>query len=89
MPNHIHGIIKIKGPKLPFEQVLFKNQSLCVIVDGSKTWPARNINALSNRKTLLEEIFFDHIIRNEKSLNQIREYVINNPTQWKLSNDHY
>ncbi len=27
--------------------------------------------------------FYDHIIRNEKSLQKIREYVINNPLRWE------
>jgi len=28
--------------------------------------------------------FYDHIIRNEQSLNEIRNYINNNPTQWSL-----
>jgi hypothetical protein len=27
--------------------------------------------------------FYDHIIRNEKSFNNISEYIINNPMNWK------
>ncbi len=27
--------------------------------------------------------FYEHIIRNEQSLNNIREYIINNPINWK------
>jgi putative transposase len=27
--------------------------------------------------------FYDHIIRTEKSLNAIREYIQNNPAQWE------
>jgi hypothetical protein len=26
--------------------------------------------------------YYDHIIRNEKDLNRIREYVLNNPARW-------
>ncbi|MBI5306978.1 MAG: transposase [Planctomycetes bacterium] len=32
--------------------------------------------------------FFDHIIRNEKSLNKIREYIINNPLKWELDKNN-
>ena len=31
-----------------------------------------------------QKSFFDHIIRNEQSLNNIREYIINNPLKWEL-----
>lgn len=27
--------------------------------------------------------FYEHIIRNERALNQIRRYIINNPMQWR------
>ncbi len=27
--------------------------------------------------------FYDHIIRNEKSLNEIKEYILNNPATWE------
>jgi|SRR3990172_10836376 len=30
--------------------------------------------------------FYDHIIRNEKSLNNIREYIFNNPIKWYQEN---
>jgi hypothetical protein len=28
--------------------------------------------------------FYDHIIRDELSLNRIREYIISNPKQWDM-----
>jgi hypothetical protein len=28
--------------------------------------------------------FYDHIIRSEKALSKIREYIINNPLKWEL-----
>ena len=32
--------------------------------------------------------FYDHIIRNEKSLNKIREYIANNPLKWSLDRNN-
>ena len=32
--------------------------------------------------------FYDHIIRNEKSLNKIREYIINNPLKWEFDKNN-
>ena len=33
-------------------------------------------------KQLWQKSFYDHIIRNEESLNNIREYIQNNPKKW-------
>ncbi len=32
--------------------------------------------------------FYDHIIRNEKSLNKIRQYIINNPLKWEVDKEN-
>lgn len=32
--------------------------------------------------------YYEHIIRNEKSLHQIRDYILNNPASWKEDQNH-
>lgn len=32
--------------------------------------------------------FYDHIIRNEKSLREIRQYIIENPLKWALDKEN-
>jgi REP element-mobilizing transposase RayT len=32
--------------------------------------------------------YYDHIIRNERELNAIREYIVNNPAKWALDRDN-
>ena len=32
--------------------------------------------------------YHDHIIRNEESLREIREYIHNNPLRWELDRNH-
>ncbi len=32
--------------------------------------------------------YYEHIIRDEESLNRIREYVVNNPLQWELDREN-
>jgi len=46
-------------------------------IDGVKNenWPAFN-------KHIWQRSFHDHIVRNEKSLGGIREYIVNNPAEW-------
>ena len=33
---------------------------------------------------LWQRNYYEHIIRDERELNQIREYIVNNPMQWEL-----
>jgi REP element-mobilizing transposase RayT len=35
-----------------------------------------------------QENFFEHIIRNEKELNRIREYICNNPLRWPSDSEN-
>ncbi|MGB9853103.1 MAG: transposase, partial [Candidatus Kapaibacteriota bacterium] len=39
-------------------------------------------------KKLWQRNYYEHIIRNEKELNKIREYIINNPLNW-TSDENY
>lgn len=32
--------------------------------------------------------YYDHIIRNEKELTRIREYIVNNPARWELDHEN-
>jgi len=32
--------------------------------------------------------YYEHIIRNEKELNKIREYIHNNPLKWELDREN-
>ncbi len=37
---------------------------------------------------LWQRNYYEHIIRNEESLNRIREYIVNNPIQWDLDREN-
>jgi hypothetical protein len=37
---------------------------------------------------LWQRNYYEHIIRNEESLNHIREYIANNPMQWELDREN-
>ena len=81
MPNHVHGILIIDycmSPVKPFKY------SLSEIIRGFKTFSAREINIKNPERFSWQRSFYDHIIRNEKSLYEIRNYIANNPLQWDL-----
>ena len=96
MPNHLHGIIIIdnflqsdaqftcsRKNSLGIERS--KKHSLTEIVRGFKTFSSRKINRVNpGAKFQWQRSFYEHVIRNEKSLYDIRKYIRNNPLQWDL-----
>lgn len=67
-----------------------KRYALPEIVRQFKTFSARRIN--ERRGTpggpVWQRNYYEHIIRNEESLNQIRQYIANNPLQWALDREN-
>ncbi|MCP9469502.1 MAG: transposase [Nitrospira sp.] len=60
------------------------------IIRQFKTFSARRIN--EHRGTpgasVWQRNYYEHIIRDEESLNRIREYIVNNPLQWTMDREH-
>ena len=46
-----------------------------------KKWP-------SFERSILQRNDYEHIIRNDDDLNRIREYIINNPSQWSIDKEN-
>jgi len=92
MPNHIHGIFIINDSIRDNDKLregykpspTYFNYPLTEIVRGFKTFSSKQINKTisSGSKFKWQRSFHDHIIRNERSLQEIREYIINNPANW-------
>ncbi len=61
-----------------------KKISLSEIVRGFKTFSARKINKSQNSEGIpfWQPGFYDHIIRDVLSLEEIRKYIQNNPLMW-------
>jgi putative transposase len=96
MPNHIHGVLfiaenPIKGDTqsdsidaVPTGEKITKRSSLGVVVGTYKAAVTRNARQkLQFMKTIWQSRYYDHIIRNENSLNDIRNYIIHNPASWE------
>ena len=39
-------------------------------------------------RNLWQRSFYEHVIRDEESLNRIREYIVNNPQRWELDREN-
>jgi len=88
MPNHVHGIIiiinDVVGAGLRPAPTRDKRYPLSEIIRAFKSFSARRINEIRNTLGLSvwQRNYYDHIIRNERSLYKIREYIRTNPEQW-------
>lgn len=58
---------------------------LSEIIRAFKTFTARKINNFQKTPGLpfWQQRYYDRIIRNEKELNNIRQYIIDNPKNWE------
>jgi REP element-mobilizing transposase RayT len=59
-----------------------QSQNLASIVRGFKIGVTKNAKKI-NAEFIWQSRFHDHIIRNEKSFNEITEYVKTNPQKWE------
>ena len=96
MPNHVHAILWLGSSSnfqvgadlvsaTPLSRIIQVFKSITTykyILEVKKNnWPLFN-----NR--LWQRNYYDHIIRSEKSLNRVREYIINNHTRWEFDKEN-
>ena len=83
MPNHLHGILIINNSiRTGHDLSLHKIKPLSSLIGAFKTTSSKLIRQNGLSDFAWQRSFHDHIIRNEKSLDSIREYIVNNPTTW-------
>ncbi|MCK5534228.1 transposase [bacterium] len=65
MPTHIHAILIFDGVKVALGEVIRTFKAL--------------VSKESNRKRIWQRGYYEHVIRGERALLKIREYIQNNP----------
>ncbi len=98
MPNHIHGIIVITeaGVGAGFKPAPtgttkeFVRHGLPEIVRALKSFSARRINEWRGMpgRSVWQRGYYEHVIRNDESIDQIRAYITNNPKRWDVDEEH-
>jgi putative transposase len=94
MPNHLHGIIIIstncRGSSRTAPTGARRIKPLGRLIGAFKTISTKQINF--TRKTsgasFWQRNFYEHVIRDDHSLNRIREYIVTNPLQWDLDREN-
>ena len=102
MPNHIHGIIIIKGNDfLRNDGGGVGNNDRCSrrnarnmellpkIISQYKSSVTRMVREQwNNHRFGWQKSFYDHVIRNDEDLHRVRTYIQNNPLNWELDQDN-
>ncbi|MDI7276398.1 MAG: transposase, partial [Anaerolineae bacterium] len=60
------------------------------LIGAFKTVSTRGINAIRNTPgvAVWQRNYYEHIVRNQESLEPIREYIANNPLRWELDREN-
>jgi putative transposase len=93
MPNHVHGIIVIAETLCggaTHASLLHKHphglrrQSAEAIVGSFKSAVTKRINecCAAPGEPVWQRSYYEHVIRDEVSLNRVRKYIAENPLQW-------
>ncbi len=101
MPNHIHAIVFLslledsQAPASTAGNLNCPSSGLPNMVRRFKTFTttqaARDTSlcdSLSRRGTLWQRSYYDHVIRNDSSLQRIRDYIVTNPLRWSLDREN-
>jgi len=92
MPNHIHCIIIIGENEYNCRDAMHcvstnkfgpQSKNLPSLIRGFKSAVTKCAKII-NPDFSWQSRYYEHIIRNEKSLEKISEYIINNPLKWDM-----
>jgi putative transposase len=97
MPNHLHGIIIINDQSVGaiheshLREISQRRRMLLPKIIGRfKMETAKEINVLRKRHgvPVWQRNYYEHIIRTDADLHHIRTYILNNPRQWEVDDEH-
>lgn len=100
MPNHIHGIIIIESQNVGVcrwqtrTKRGLESQSIGSLINHFKSACTKQIKIFFPEKfeqpleTIWQRNYYEHVIRNEKSLNEIQNYILNNPLKWEYDKEN-
>ncbi|MCH8872047.1 transposase, partial [candidate division KSB1 bacterium] len=95
LPNHIHGIVIIDSGDEPVGNRHScslqerQYQKLPVVIGSYKSAVTREINQIQNKFHFKwQKSFYDHIIRNDRSLDKIRHYIHYKHLKWEYDQEN-
>ncbi|MEJ5348028.1 MAG: transposase [Desulfosoma sp.] len=83
-----HGGVMNHAPTAPHGGVMNHAPTLGQIIRVFKAVTTRAIRQMIFPQFAWQRNYYEHIIRNEDSLNRIRRYIANNPAQWTFDREN-
>lgn len=87
MPNHVHGIIQLVGAKNNGTKNISPPRSpsktIGSIVRGFKIGVTKWMRQNTDVQNVWQRNYYEYIIRDERTYQNIVRYIINNPMNWK------
>ena len=97
MPNHVHGILcvvdapvgaKNFSPLQPGQRPHGTSKSIGSVIRRFKIGVTKWMRQNTEFHNIWQRNYYEHIIRNQKELNRIREYIVNNPMKWEFDREN-
>ncbi|HEY2986740.1 MAG TPA: transposase [Candidatus Binatia bacterium] len=96
MPNHIHGIIFVGAQfiapesnlDMKIQGVMNHAPTLGKIIRVYKATSTLLIRRKATPEFAWQRNYYEHVVRDEKSLNRIRQYILTNPARWDLDREN-
>ena len=96
MPNHIHGIIMVGAQFIaPTDGLGVTNQgvmnhapTLGNIIRAYKATSTRLIRQAGTPDFTWQRNNYEHVVRDEESLDRIRRYILDNPARWEFDREN-
>lgn len=87
MPNHVHAIILLPD-RTAQGQGTARHPALGDIVRAFKAVSTRLAHTSHVPDFAWQRDYYDRVIRNERDLAAIRQYIVDNPCKWELDRDN-
>lgn len=97
MPNHIHGIVWIKNSvgannysplQIPYKNIHGTSKTIGSIIRGFKIGVTKWFRQNTDRYSVWQRNYYEHIVRDDTELNRIRQYIIENPLKWDIDSEN-
>ena len=98
MPNHVHGIIMVGaqfiapskgfGTAMNDQGAINHAPTLGEMVRAYKAASTRFIRQAGSLDFAWQRNYYEHVVRDEDSLNRIRQYILDNPARWQFDRDN-
>ncbi len=90
MPDHVHGIFFLCETQVPGLRPGPTRHGVAEIVRALKTFSARRVNGLrgKQRTAVWQRGYYERVIRSERELTALRQYVQQNPLRERLASKH-